>query len=221
MFSIAIDGPAGAGKSTIAKLVAKELEIAYLDTGALYRGIGYYLNEKKVDVLKEEKVKEAIASYKVQLDFEEKQPQIYVNDSNVTAYLRTEEVGNIASKIATYSCIREKLLSVQQETAKKMDVVMDGRDIGTNVLPNANLKIYLTASVSERANRRYKELVEKGESCDIAKIEADIKARDKQDMQREIAPLRQAEDAILIDSSQMTIDEVVEQIVKEAKERKE
>ena len=174
-----------------------------------------------MDVLKEEKVKEAIASYKVQLAFEEKQPQIYVNDSNVTAYLRTEEVGNIASKIATYSCIREKLLSVQQETAKKMDVVMDGRDIGTNVLPNANLKIYLTASVSERANRRYKELVEKGESCDIAKIEADIKARDKQDMQREIAPLRQAEDAILIDSSQMTIDEVVEQIVKEAKERKE
>ena len=222
MFNVAIDGPAGAGKSTIAKMVAKKLGFTYVDTGSMYRAMALACIRAGVASTEEEAVCKVCADLDVSLEYDENgAQQVILNGENVNGYIRTEEVGNMTSAIAVYGPVREKLVELQRKLGTKYDVIMDGRDIGTCVLKDAPVKIYLTASSRTRAERRYKELVEKGESCDIAKIEADIKARDKQDMQREIAPLRQAEDAILIDSSQMTIDEVVEQIVKEAKERKE
>ncbi|MGN0437949.1 MAG: (d)CMP kinase [Lachnospiraceae bacterium] len=220
MASIAIDGPAGAGKSTIAKKVAKELkDYIYVDTGAMYRAIAYYLVTNHVDIEKDEDLKAACDQIAIVIQYENDAQQVYLNGENVTAFLRTEETGNMASKSSAKAPVRAALLDIQRDLAKEYNVVMDGRDIGTNVLPNAELKIYLTASSKERANRRYKELVEKGEPADFDKIEADIIERDNRDMNRAIAPLKQAEDAILIDSSDMTIDEVVKTIMDYAKRR--
>lgn len=215
MASIAIDGPAGAGKSTIAKKVAKELkDYIYVDTGAMYRAIAYYLVTNQVNIENDEELTEACNRISIVIQYENDAQQVYLNGENVTSYLRTEETGNMASKSSAKAPVRAALLDIQRDLAKEYNVVMDGRDIGTNVLPNAELKIYLTASSKERANRRYKELVEKGEPADFDKIEADIVERDNRDMNRAIAPLKQAEDAILIDSSNMSIDEVVERILK-------
>ncbi|MGN0496746.1 MAG: (d)CMP kinase [Lachnospiraceae bacterium] len=215
MASIAIDGPAGAGKSTIAKKVAKELkDYIYVDTGAMYRAIAYYLVTNQVNIENDEELTEACNRISIVIQYENDAQQVYLNGENVTPYLRTEETGNMASKSSAKAPVRAALLDIQRDLAKEYNVVMDGRDIGTNVLPNAELKIYLTASSKERANRRYKELVEKGEPADFDKIEADIIERDNRDMNRAIAPLKQAEDAILIDSSKMSIDEVVERILK-------
>ncbi len=207
--NIAIDGPAGAGKSTIAKAVAKELGYIYVDTGAMYRAIALYIIENKIDVEDAVKVSEACDVIDIKIKYENGIQQVYLNGRNVSQDIRKEEVGNMASKAAAKKSVRDRLLSLQRNIAAENDVVMDGRDIGTFVLPNAEFKYYLTASVKTRAERRYKELLEKGEKPDMAQIEADIEKRDYQDMHRDIAPLKQAEDAIYIDSSDMTIDEVV------------
>ncbi len=217
MASIAIDGPAGAGKSTIAKLVAKKMNYIYVDTGALYRAIAHFLVVNRIDIEDEETLAKACAGITVEIKYENDAQQVYLNGENVTPFLRTEETGNMASKSSAKAPVRAALLDLQRDMAKEYNVVMDGRDIGTNVLPNAEVKIYLTASSKERANRRYKELVEKGEEADFDKIEADIIERDERDMNRAIAPLKQADDAVLVDSSDMTIDEVVEAIMTAAK----
>ena len=207
--NIAIDGPAGAGKSSIAKLVAQKLSFVYFDTGAMYRTIALYALEHQINPAREEDVVAVLDKIQITLSHEDGEQEIFLNGTNVSKDIRREEVGKNASTVAKYAAVRQKLVSLQQEIAADMDVIMDGRDIGTVVLPNAEVKIYLTASANVRAKRRYKELEEKGESCDLTQIEKDIIARDEQDMNREISPLRQAEDAVLVDSSDMTIEEVV------------
>mgnify|MGYP000945496497 CR=1 FL=1 len=214
-YNIAIDGPAGAGKSTIAKKAAAELGFLYVDTGAMYRGLAIHFLNLGIDPKDTEKIIEACKDVEVTIGYESGIQQIYVNGENVTAKLRTEEVGNMASKTSAYKTVRATLLDLQRDLAKTANILMDGRDIGTNVLPDADLKIYLTASSKVRAERRYKELVEKGVKADFNKIEEDIIIRDRQDMEREIAPLKQADDAVLVDSSDMTIEEVVDAIVAE------
>lgn len=211
-YNVAIDGPAGAGKSTIAKLVAKEKGYIYVDTGAMYRGLAIHFIKKKIKAEDIKGIVEACKDAEVSIAYENGVQQIYLNGENVTTMLRTEEVGNMASKTSAIPAVREKLLELQRTLAREKDVIMDGRDIGTNILPNADVKIYLTASVETRATRRYKELLEKGENCVYEEIAQDIKERDERDMNREIAPLKQAEDAILVDSSEMTIEEVVKTI---------
>lgn len=221
MASIAIDGPAGAGKSTIAKKVAKELNYIYVDTGAMYRAIAYYLLTNRIDIENEKELEKACGSISVEIKYENDVQQVYLNDENVTPYLRTEETGNMASKSSAKAPVRAALLDLQRDMAKEFNVVMDGRDIGTNVLPDAEVKIYLTASSKERANRRYRELLDKGETADFDKIEADIIERDERDMNRDIAPLKQATDAVLVDSSDMGIEEVVEKILSLAHEKQQ
>ena len=212
-FNIAVDGPAGAGKSTIAKLVAKKMNLIYVDTGAMYRAMALYLLRMGVDINDEEAVIKECVNADITIKYEDGAQVVYLNGDNVNAFLRTEEVGNAASKTSVLAPLRAHLLSLQQNLAKTSDCIMDGRDIGTCVLPNADVKIYLTASSEVRAKRRYDELTAKGETCDLAKIKADIEERDYRDMNRETAPLKQAEDAVLVDSSYMTIEEVVEEII--------
>ena len=211
-YNVAVDGPAGAGKSTIAKLVAKKMGYIYVDTGAMYRGLAIHFLKKGVNPEEKEAVVEACRDAEVTIGYESGVQQIYLNGENVTDMLRTEEVGNMASRTSAIPEVREKLLELQRSLAREKDVIMDGRDIGTNILPDADVKIYLTASVETRAKRRYDELKEKGESCDLEEIARDIKDRDERDMTREIAPLKKAEDAVLVDSSDMTIEEVVGRI---------
>ena len=216
-YNVAIDGPAGAGKSTIAKLVAKEKGYIYVDTGAMYRALAIHFLKKGIAPENTEDVIEACSDADVSIRYEDGAQQVYLNGENVTGMLRTEEVGNMASKTSAVPEVREKLLELQRTLAKENDVIMDGRDIGTNILPDADVKIYLTASVGTRARRRYDELKEKGEDCDLDQIAQDIKERDDRDMNRETAPLKKAEDAILVDSSYMTIPEVVSEICSHCK----
>ena len=213
-FNIAVDGPAGAGKSTIAKLVAKKMNLIYVDTGAMYRAMALHMLKKGVDINDDNAVIAECVNADITIKYESGVQVVYLNGENVNAFLRTEEVGNAASKTSVLAPLRARLLELQQNLAKSSDCIMDGRDIGTCVLPNADVKIYLTASSEVRAKRRYDELTAKGELCDIAKIKADIEERDYRDMHRETAPLKQAEDAVLVDSSYMTIDEVVAEIIK-------
>lgn len=217
--NIAIDGPAGAGKSTIAKLAAKELGFLYVDTGAMYRAIALYLLRKKTPIDDEKALKEALEHIAISIKYEDKQQHVYLNGEDVTGSLREEAVGNMASVSSAKQPVRDKLLHLQRSLAEDNSVIMDGRDIGTNVLPNAELKIYLTASADVRAKRRYDELLSNGEKPDFEKIKADIIKRDEQDMNRKIAPLRQAEDAVYLDTSSLSIPEVVKQIVEWEKER--
>lgn len=212
--NIAIDGPAGAGKSTIAKLVAKEKGYVYVDTGAMYRGLAIHFLENGIEAEETGKIVEACKDADVTIRYEDGQQQVYLNGKNITAKLREEAVGNMASKSSAIPEVRAKLLELQRELARKENVIMDGRDIGTCVLPDADVKVFLTASVETRAKRRYDELVEKGVPCDLEEIARDIAERDERDSTREIAPLKQAEDAVLVDSSHMTIEEVVAAIVK-------
>lgn len=214
MYNIAIDGPAGAGKSTIAKIVAKELDFIYVDTGAMYRTMALACLRAGIVAENETEIVANCQNVKVDLKYEDGLQKVYLNGEDVSTEIRKEEVGNMASAIAVYGPVRKILVEMQQEIAKVNNVVMDGRDIGTAVLPNADLKIYLTASVETRAMRRYKELVEKGQECDIKQIEADIADRDYRDMNRDVSPLKQAEDAVLVDSSEMNIEQVVEAITK-------
>lgn len=210
--NIAIDGPAGAGKSTIAKLIAKKLNYVYVDTGAMYRSIALYFLENDVNDKDEVAVESACQNIDVRIAYVDGEQQVFLNDKNVSKEIRQEKVGNMASVVAAKPVVRAKLLDLQRDLAAKQDVVMDGRDIGTFVLPNAEVKVYLTASVETRAMRRHLELVEKGQEADLEQIMKDIEQRDYQDMNREIAPLKQAEDAYFLDSSDMSIDQVVDKI---------
>lgn len=212
-YNVAIDGPAGAGKSTIAKLVAKEKGFIYVDTGAMYRALAVHFIKKGLKPEDTEKIIEACEDAEVSLQYENGLQQVYLNGENVTSLLRTEEVGNMASVSSAIGAVRTKLLALQRNLATEKDVVMDGRDIGTNILPNADVKVYLTASVETRAKRRYLELQEKGVACVLEEIAHDIEERDYRDMNRDIAPLKQAEDAVFVDSSDMTIEEVVKTII--------
>ena len=211
--NIAIDGPAGAGKSTIAKKVAKKLSFIYVDTGAMYRGLAIHFLDKGIQPQETEKVIEACKDAEVTIAYEDAVQHVYLNGKDISSRLRNEEVGNMASVTSAIPEVRKKLLELQQNLAKTQNVIMDGRDIGTCVLPHADVKVYLTASVETRAKRRYQELQEKGEDCNLEEIAHDIEERDRRDMTREIAPLKQAEDAVLVDSSDMTITEVVKTIV--------
>lgn len=217
--NIAIDGPAGAGKSTIAKRVAKEEKLVYVDTGAMYRAMGIYYSRLGISPDDAQAVSGHVSGADITIKYENDSQQVYLNGENVTGILRTEEAGNMASRVSANGAVRTKMVELQQKLAETTAVVMDGRDIGTVVLPDALLKIYLTATVEVRAMRRYKELIGKGEACDIREIEKDIEARDHQDMTREISPLRQAEDAVLVDSSYMNIEEVTAHIRNLYKER--
>ena len=211
--NIAIDGPAGAGKSTIAKMLAKELGYVYVDTGAMYRAMAYYFLQQGIDKEDEAAINAAVDGADVTIRYEDGVQVVYLNGENVNAYLRTEEVGNAASAISPIPEVRKKLVELQRKLAAESDCIMDGRDIGTCVLPHAQKKIYLTASSEVRAKRRYEELLAKGETCDLKKIQADIEERDYRDMHRETSPLKQAEDAVLVDTSDMTIEEVVEKLI--------
>ena len=211
-FNIAIDGPAGAGKSTIAKQLAKELSFIYVDTGAMYRSMALYFMRNGISKEDEAAISDACKNVEVSIVYENGEQQVLLNGENVSKEIRKEEVGKMASATSVYKDVRKKLVELQQKLAADKDVIMDGRDIGTCVLPNAQVKIYLTASVETRAKRRYQELQEKGVVCDLEAIKKDIADRDYQDMHREISPLKQAEDAVLVDSSDMGIEEVVENI---------
>ena len=211
---IAIDGPAGAGKSTIAKRVAEKLGLIYVDTGAMFRAIALYMTGKCVKSNETDKVKEELNNIRLDIVYENGEQQIILNDENVSKLIRNPEISKAASSFAQVPEVRERLLILQRELADKRPVVMDGRDIGTKVLPTASVKIFLTADVKVRAERRYKELTEKGEKVNLEDIMSDIKSRDEQDMNRKVSPLVQAGDAVLVDTSSLSIDEVVDAIIK-------
>ena len=211
---IAIDGPAGAGKSTIAKRVAEKLGLIYVDTGAMFRAIALYMTGKCVKSNETYKVKEELNNIRLDIVYENGEQQIILNDENVSRLIRNPEISKAASSFAQVPEVRERLLILQRELADKRPVVMDGRDIGTKVLPSAAVKIFLTADVRVRAERRYKELTEKGEKVNLEDIMSDIKSRDEQDMNRKVSPLVQADDAVLVDTSSLSVDEVVDAIIK-------
>lgn len=213
-YSIAIDGPAGAGKSTIAKAVARELGYVYIDTGAMYRAVGLFCLDEAIALTDEARVSEAVRDIDITIAYDEEgAQQVFLNGANVSTRIRTQHVGDAASTVSQYPAVREKMVKLQQSLAEHTSVVMDGRDIASKVLPNADTKIYLTASVEERARRRANELREKGELCDIAEVEAEIRARDDRDMHRQHSPLIQVPEAVLVDSSTLTIDETIDRIL--------
>lgn len=213
-YSIAIDGPAGAGKSTIAKAVARELGYVYIDTGAMYRAVGLFCLDQAITLTDEARVSEAVRDIDITIAYDEEgAQQVFLNGANVSTRIRTQQVGDAASTVSQYPAVREKMVKLQQSLAEHTSVVMDGRDIASKVLPNADTKIYLTASVEERARRRANELREKGELCDIAEVAAEIRARDDRDMHRQHSPLIQVPEAVLVDSSTLTIDETIDRIL--------
>lgn len=213
IYNIAIDGPAGAGKSTIARQLAEKMGFVYVDTGAMYRAMALYLMRNSIKEDEHEKMEQACKEVSISLAYSDGQQQVLLNGENVSSLIRTEEVGKMTSASSKNPAIRAMMTKLQKQLAQEKSVIMDGRDIGTSVLPDAFLKIYLTADSRERAGRRYKELTEKGVACNLDEIEADIIARDEQDMNREISPLKQADDAVLVDSSDMTIEEVIAKII--------
>ena len=218
-YNIAIDGPAGAGKSTIARLAAGQLGFIYVDTGAMYRAMAIYFLRRGANLADEEAVGAACKDIHVEIRYEAGEQQVLLNGENVTGQIRTDQVGNAASAISKYPAVRAALLELQRSLARTNSVIMDGRDIGTLVLPDADLKIYLTASTAVRAMRRYKEFLEKGVDCTLESVEQDVIRRDEQDMNRATAPLKQAEDAVYLDASDMNISQVVEKILSLARER--
>lgn len=219
-FNVAIDGPAGAGKSTIAKAVARELNLIYVDTGAMYRAIALFMLRERVDLSDRRAIIEKCPLADVTIGYEDGVQVVFLNGENVNAFLRTEEVGEAASVISPVPEVRKNMVALQKSLAAESDCIMDGRDIGTCVLPDAQLKIYLTASSDVRARRRFHELTAKGENCDLQKIKADIEDRDYRDMHREESPLRQAEDAVVVDTSDMTVEEVISTIIELCKSKR-
>lgn len=211
-FNVAIDGPAGAGKSTIAKAVAGELGLIYVDTGAMYRAMALYMLRGGVDPQDADRVVKECEKADITLRYENGVQIVLLNGENVNAFLRTEEVGNATSVISAIPHVRENIVELQKRLAEENDCIMDGRDIGTCVLPGAQLKIYLTADSAVRAKRRYDELTAKGQPCDLNKIQADIEERDYRDMHREVSPLAQASDAVLVDTSEMSVEEVIDKV---------
>ncbi len=220
-YKIAIDGPAGAGKSTIAKVAAAQISFVYIDTGAMFRAVGLAALRAGIDPNCAEKIEELLPSVTVDISHGENGQEIFLNGENVSKEIRMPEVSVAASDVSKIPCVRQKLLELQRSIAEKTDVIMDGRDIGTVVLPNANLKIFLTASVDERAMRRYKELVEKGVECSFDEVKKDMQYRDKNDSEREIAPLKPAEDSVVVDTTGNTLEESVKLILGLIKERRE
>ena len=218
-YNIAIDGPAGAGKSTIARLAAGQLGFIYVDTGAMYRAMALYFLRRGANLADEEAAGAACGDIHVEIRYEAGEQQVLLNGENVTGQIRTDQVGNAASAISKYPAVRAALLELQRSLARTNSVIMDGRDIGTLVLPDADLKIYLTASTAVRAMRRYNEFLEKGVDCTLESVEQDVILRDEQDMNRATAPLKQAEDAVYLDASDMNISQVVEKILSLARER--
>ena len=208
-FNIAIDGPAGAGKSTIAKQLAKSLGVIYVDTGAMYRAMAYYFITNGIAPQDIEKIAEACGQVDITLTYENGVQNVWLNGENVSDKIRTEEVGKMASATSVYPVVRNKLVELQQQLAKKADVIMDGRDIGTVVLPDADVKIYMTASPAIRAKRRYDELTAKGMECDLEENEKDIIQLNYRNMNRENSPLKKADDAVELDTSDLDIDGVV------------
>ena len=221
MSSIAIDGPAGAGKSSIAKALSKRLGYIYIDTGAMYRAVALFFVENNVSDCTDSRIESLLDKLEISIKYEDGAQKVILNGEDVTDKLRLEEIGKLASKFSAIGSVREKLVALQRKLAQKENVVMDGRDIGTVVLPNADLKIYLSASSKVRAKRRYLELLEKGHTdLDINEIEDEIIKRDEADMNREISPLKQADDAYYLDSSDMTLEEVVSKILSMVKEER-
>ena len=212
-FNIAIDGPAGAGKSTIAKEAAKKMNLIYVDTGAMYRAMALFMVREGINLQDTETIIRKCQEADITIRYEDGVQVVLLNGENVNAYLRTEETGHAASFVSVIPEVRQKLMELQKRLAAESDCIMDGRDIGTCVLPHADRKIYLTASSAVRAKRRYDELTAKGENCDLKKIQEDIEERDYRDMHREISPLKQAEDAVLVDTSDMTVEEVINRIL--------
>lgn len=212
-YQIAIDGPSGTGKSTTAKILAKELSFVYIDTGAMYRAVGLYCVRNNIDINDEETIKKHLDNIKIDLFYKDGNQEIELNGDIVSKEIRENNISKCASVISQYKDVREKLVSLQQELAKKNSVIMDGRDIGTVVLPNANLKIYLVADNDVRAERRYKELIEKGQDVSLENIKKELIERDYRDSNRENSPLKKADDAIEVDSSNLSIDEVVNKIL--------
>lgn len=212
-YNVAVDGPAGAGKSTIAKAVAKKRNLIYVDTGAMYRAMALFMLREQVDLQNRESIAAKCEEADITIRYVDGVQVVFLNGEDVNAYLRTEEVGNTASVISPIPQVRQKLVELQKKLAAESDCIMDGRDIGTCVLPDAQVKIYLTASSAVRAKRRYDELAAKGEPCDLLKIQKDIEERDYRDMHREISPLKQAEDAVVVDTSDMTVEEVIDRII--------
>ncbi len=219
IFAIAVDGPAGAGKSTIARLAAERLGFIYVDTGAMYRAIALFCLRQGIRPEDEKEVSSGIAEAQITIRHQNGTQRVLLNGEDVSGQIRTEEVGKTASAVSAYPAVRAHLLDLQRGLAASASVIMDGRDIGTCVLPKAQAKIFLTASPKVRAMRRFKELKEKGEMCNLQEIEQDIIERDQRDKDRAIAPLKQAEDAILVDGSDMSIDQVVSAIIEVAKTR--
>lgn len=221
MSSIAIDGPAGAGKSSIAKALSKRLGYIYIDTGAMYRAVALFFVENNVSNGADSRIESLLDKLEISIKYEDGAQKVILNGEDVTGKLRLEEIGKMASKFSAIGSVREKLVALQRKLAQKENVVMDGRDIGTVVLPNADLKIYLSASSKVRAKRRYLELLEKGHTdLDINEIEDEIIKRDEADMNRRISPLKQADDAYYLDSSDMTLEEVVSKILSMVKEER-
>lgn len=212
-YNVAVDGPAGAGKSTIARAVAKKMHLIYVDTGAMYRAMALFMVRQGVNLQDAQAIVEKCEEADITIRYEDGVQVVLLNGENVNGFLRAEEVGKAASAVSVIPQVRKKLVELQHKLASESDCIMDGRDIGTCVLPNAQTKIYLTASSAVRAKRRYDELTAKGEKCDLGKIQADIEERDYRDMHREVSPLRQADDAVLVDTSEMTVDEVIEKII--------
>ena len=217
--NVAIDGPAGAGKSTIAKRIARRLGYIYVDTGAMYRAMAYYLIQNQVDAADKEAIAAACQHADISICYQDGEQVVLLNGENVNAYLRTESVGNMASVSSVVPEVRKKLVELQQKLARETDVVMDGRDIGTVVLPNAQVKIYLTAAEEERARRRFAELQKKGTAIHFEEVLAEVKLRDKNDMNRPVAPLRQAPDAVLVDTSHLDFDQSVQAVLSVIEER--
>jgi cytidylate kinase len=211
--NIAIDGPAGAGKSTVARQVAEKLGYLYIDTGAMYRALAWAIRRHQLPVQNEAEVSRLLQDNVIRLERDKGEQRVYWNETDVTDVIRTPEVSEYASIVASYPSVRGQMLRLQRKLAEQGNVVMDGRDIGTHVLPDAEVKIFLTASVQERALRRWKELRAKGKDAQLSDMEKEIAERDHRDMNRETAPLRQAEDAVLIDTTGIPIDQVVERIL--------
>lgn len=220
-YQIAIDGPAGVGKSTIAKILSEKLSYIYVDTGALYRALGVFFSGLGLSAEDEKGISESLSDVRVSIEYQDGVQHVFVNGEDVTGLLRTKEASHMASVTSQYQKVRERLLGIQRELAETYNVIMDGRDIGTVILPEATLKIFLTADAAVRAKRRYLQLLEQNalDGQTIESIEKDIIERDKRDSERAIAPLKQADDAVLIDTSYLTISEVEEKITELLKER--
>lgn len=218
MINIAIDGPSGAGKSTLAKAIAKLLHIHYLDTGAMYRGVGYAALQAGVDVCNTDDVEIFLNTIDIETIYEEDEQQVLVNGENIMTFIRTPVVSKAASDISAHPCVRLKLVDMQREVALNYDVVLDGRDIGTYVLPDAKYKFFVTADVEERARRRHAELIRGGISSDYQKVLDDMRLRDKNDSSRSLAPLKKADDAVLIDTTSLDIDAAVALVLSKFKQ---